>query len=145
MIDLKIAKQTDSADKGAVRFEVDPGEMYPMMALHLLEVKKEQAAPQGNPALLNLYSALQNIDDRAFEVYAKFPDEIPTDEALLVQRDNLLEIMRLWFTETLHLTVGGGMTIALTPARPQYVLASASSRARRATQFFGVKENNAAA
>lgn len=136
MIDISIAQRADR--DGNVWFEVDPDQLYPMMAKHLAEVKRTGSTPQGSNVLQSYFGALMALPDDVFEC-ALLPVADVAQEQWKARND-ALELCRLWFTEVLHGTVGGPMGVHLTPANDQYKLAPDLGAINRANKFLGIEK-----
>lgn len=86
------------------RLDVDTSRMYPAALAHVQDVLSKGIVP-GAP-LDKLYLEAEKIPEGAWKAALNPPEEC--SEKYLTQRAMALEISRLWFTELLHLAMGGG-------------------------------------
>ena len=98
---LEIARFEERDDPGYSWYVVDPDEMYPAMLDELHDIVQRNAPPVG---FLDLYSQIQDCSEDDFELARMKATGLSKQDR--TRREQVLETARLWFTRTLHQSVG---------------------------------------
>lgn len=122
-MDLKKLVDPENRDAGDDRtwFRCDPAVVYPEVIERIQEVIKSGELPQelvdnASPAEIDprgvarMYLSRAKAVDAAGWKYALQAREKFTDPEKILLRAEALEIARLWFTQALHVQVGGNGT-----------------------------------
>ena len=130
----------DHFTKVAGVYEVDSSTMYPAMALHVQEVLATGVRAYG--PLAGYYDAAQEVDKGAWQYIGTPVERVPPEK--VNSRAICLELCRLWFTEMLHQTQGGGpMSVHLVDPGKKFKLFETKTelRSKEATllNFLGLK------